>query len=88
MNLRILLARRISKRLEREARVYRRALRDHLRQETGRIRKLEIHSRGLRLYAAWSASASNVIQTHAEDWNQVALPQAFPEIDVKTPVAA
>jgi hypothetical protein len=55
MNLRILLARRISKRLARAARVYRRALSDHLRQETSRIRKLEIRSRGLRLYAAWSA---------------------------------
>ena len=62
MNFRILLARRISKRLAHEARVHRRALRDHLRQETSRIRKLEIRSRGLRLYAAWSASASNVIQ--------------------------
>jgi hypothetical protein len=62
MNLRILLARRISKRLECEARVHYRALRDHLRQETSRIHRLEIRSRGLRLYAAWSASASNVIQ--------------------------
>jgi hypothetical protein len=75
MNLRILLARRISKRLAREARVYRRALRDHLRQETSRIRKLEIRSRGLRLYAAWSAITSNVIQTHAEDWHKAALPR-------------
>jgi hypothetical protein len=62
MNLRILLARRISKRLECEARVHHRALRDHLRQETSRIHRLEIRSRGLRLYAAWSASASKVIQ--------------------------
>jgi hypothetical protein len=88
MNVRILLARRISKCLAHEARVYRRALRDHLRQETSRIRKLEIRSRGLRLYAAWSATTSNVIQTHAEDWHKAALPQAFPEIDVNTPVAA
>jgi hypothetical protein len=29
-------------------------LRDHLRLETERIRRLEIRSRGLRLYAAWS----------------------------------
>jgi hypothetical protein len=53
MNLRILLARRISKRLEREARLYRRALRDYRRHEIRRIRKLEIRSRGLRLYVAW-----------------------------------
>jgi hypothetical protein len=88
MNFRTLLARHISKRLAHEARVHRRALRDHLRQETSRIRKLEIRSRGLRLYAAWSTSASNVIQTHAEDWQKDTLPHAFPEIDVKTSAAA
>ena len=88
MNLKIFLARRISKRLECEARVHRRALRDHLRQETSRIRRLEIRSRGLRLYAAWSARASKVIRTPAEDWHQGTLPQAFPEIGVETPVAA
>ena len=88
MNLRILLARQISNRLAREARRYRRALRDHLRQETSRIRKLEIRSRGLRLYAAWSANASNVIQIHAEDWHEAALPQAAREIDLKTISAA
>jgi hypothetical protein len=37
----------MSKRLAAEARAYRRALRDHLRKETGLIRKLEIRSRGL-----------------------------------------
>ena len=88
MNLKILLARRISKRLEREARNYRRALRDHLRQETSRIRKLEIRSRAFRLYAAWAAKRSNVIQTHAEDWHQAALSQVSPEIGAKTPAAA
>jgi hypothetical protein len=88
MNLRILLARRISKRLEREARVYRRDLRDHLRVETGRIRRLEIRARGLRLYAAWSTGASNIIQTRAEDWFRDALPLASAETDVKTPAAA
>jgi hypothetical protein len=84
MNLRVLLARRVSNRLARETRRHRRALRDHLRQETSRIRKLEIRSRGLRLYAAWSANASNVIQTRAGDWHEVALPQATREIDLKT----
>ena len=68
MKLRILLVCRISKRLAREARSYRRDLRDHLRSETARIRKLEIRSRGLRLYAAWASGVSNVIQTRPEDW--------------------
>ena len=68
MKLRIFLARRISKRLAREARSYRRALRDQLRKESAEIRKLEIRSRGLRLYAAWASGVSNVIQTHPEDW--------------------
>jgi hypothetical protein len=80
MNFKILLARRISKHLERKARQYRRTLRDHLRQETSRIRKLEIRARAFRLYAAWAAKRSNVIQTQAEDWHQAAaLPQAAPE---------
>jgi hypothetical protein len=61
-----LLACRISKRLAREARSYRRALRDHLRKETAQIRQLEIRSRGLRLYAAWASGGSNVIQTRPE----------------------
>ena len=76
MKLRILLASRISKRLAREARSYRRALRDHLRDETAQIRRLEIRSRRLRLYAAWALGGSNVIQTRAEDWYQVAPTQA------------
>jgi hypothetical protein len=85
MNLKIFLARRISKRLTHEARVHRRALRDHLRQETPRIRKLEFRSRGLRLYAAWVAKGTlNVIPAHAEGWRQTALPQAAREIDSKT----
>ena len=88
MKLKIFFAHWISKRLAGEARVHRRALRDHLRQETSRIRKLEIRSRGLRLYAAWSANASNVIQIHAEDWHEAALPQATREIDLKTISAA
>jgi hypothetical protein len=76
MKLRILLASRISKRLARAARSYRRDLRDHLRNETARIRKLEIRSRGLRLYAAWASGVSNAIQTRAENWYQVAPTQA------------
>ena len=89
MKLKFFLARWISKRLDQEARVHRRALRDHLRQETLRIRKLEIRSRALRLYAAWAAKGTmNVIRTHADDWRQTALPQAAGEIDAKTPAAA
>jgi hypothetical protein len=49
MKLRILLACRTSKRLAREARSSRRALRDHLRKEFALIRELEIRARGLRL---------------------------------------
>ena len=78
----------MSDRLASEARRYRRALRDHLRHETSRIRKLEIRSRGLRLYAAWSANASNVIQIHAEDWHEVVVPQAARENDLQTISAA
>ena len=88
MKLRILVARLISKRLEREARVYRRALRDHLRLETGRVRRLEKRSRGLRLYAAWSVRASNIIQSRAQDWYQTALPHSTAEFHIKTPAAA
>ena len=65
-----------------------RILRDHLRLETGRIRELEIRSRGLRLYAAWSLGASTIIQTRAEDWYQAALPQPAEVIDAKIPAAA
>jgi hypothetical protein len=87
MKLKILLAFRISKRLTREARFYRRALRDHLRKETARIRKLEIRSRGLRLYAAWAPGVSNVIQTRAENWHQATLAKAAREINPRTPAA-
>jgi hypothetical protein len=85
MKIRILLACRISKRLAREARSYRRALRDHLRKETAQIRKLEIRSRGLRLYAAWASGVSNVIQTRAEDWYQGTLAKAAGDINSRTP---
>jgi hypothetical protein len=85
MKLRILLACRISKRLAREARSYRRALRDHLRKETAQIRKLEIRSRGLRLYAAWASGVSNVIQTRAEDWYQGTPAKAAGDINSRTP---
>ena len=76
MTLTILLAFQTSNRLTREARFYRRALRDHLRQETTRLRDLEIRSRGLRLYTAWASGASHVIQTPTEKWYQATLAKA------------
>jgi hypothetical protein len=87
MKLKILLAFRISKRLTREARSYRRALRDHLREETARIRNLETRARGLRLYAAWASGVSNVIQTRAENWYQGAPAQAAGDINSGTRAA-
>ena len=76
MKLRILLACRMSKRLAAEARAYRRALRDHLRKEAELIRELEIRSRGLRLYAAWASSVSNVLPDRPQNWPQATLPEA------------
>jgi hypothetical protein len=87
MKLKILLACRISKRLTREARSYRRALRDHLREENARIRNLETRARGLRLYAAWASGVSNVIQTRAENWYQATIAKAAGEISPRTPAA-
>ena len=68
MKLRIFLACRISRRLGREARPSRRALRDDLRKELALIRELEIRARGLRLYAAWASGGPNRIQIRPEDW--------------------
>ena len=75
MKLRIFIARQMSKRLAGEARSYRRALRDYLRKETGLIRKLEIRSRGLRLYAAWASGVSNVSPARHETWPEGPLPE-------------
>ena len=84
MKLRILLASRTSKRLAREARSSRRALRDHLRKEFALIRQLEIRARGLRLYAAWASRGTNVIQTRPEDWPEATLADAL-EVSIKEP---
>ena len=80
MNLRILVARRISKRLEREARgVSSRFARPSTPRNFGEFAGSKSAREALRLYAAWAAKRSNVIQTRAEDWYQAAaLPQASP----------
>jgi len=89
MKLKIFLARLIHKRLEHEARAHRRALRDHLRHETSRIRQLEIRSRALRLYAAWAAKEdSRFIDRHGQNWPKTGLPHASPQIEPKTPAIA
>jgi hypothetical protein len=89
IKLKILLALVTHRRLERAARAHRRTLRDHLRRETSRIRKLETRSRGLRLYSAWAASeTSKMIRQPAEAWDQASLLRSVGEIRPKTPVAA
>jgi hypothetical protein len=85
MKLKLLLASRMSTRLTREARFYRRALRDQLGKETARIRALEIRSRGLRLSAAWARGASNVIQPRAENWFQAMLADTPAKMSPRTP---
>lgn len=54
MNLKSLFSASKARYLEAQARLARRALRDHRRHEETMIRNLEIRARGLRLYAAWS----------------------------------
>jgi hypothetical protein len=54
MKIKVALAHWIFLRIRERTRIDRRALRDYSRQELGRIRREEIRSRGLRLYAAWS----------------------------------
>lgn len=54
MKLKSLFSRLAVSRLDHQARLARRALRDHQRREALRIRDLEIRARGLRLYVAWS----------------------------------
>jgi hypothetical protein len=74
MNLKILLARQISKRLEREARFHRRILRDHQRREWARIRNLEVRSRGLRLYAAWKSRTVTSLEPKLRNGAKALLP--------------
>jgi hypothetical protein len=53
--------------MESDARRQRRVLRDYRRLEYGRIRELEIRSRGHRLDAAWSYPSVTNIAT--SDWD-------------------
>jgi hypothetical protein len=52
--VKVLIARWLASRVETRARRLRRALRDHQRAESRRIRATDRRARGLRLYAAWS----------------------------------
>jgi hypothetical protein len=73
MNLKSLLSRLAVSRLDRQARVARRALRDHQRSELTRIRDLEIRARGLRLYVAWSRRPAS-LQPRLEVWQPLGTP--------------
>jgi len=53
MKLKTILSRHAASRLEHQARILRRALRDHHRRELMTINAIEKRARGLRLYAAW-----------------------------------
>jgi hypothetical protein len=54
MNIKVAIAGWLSLRIQEQTRIERRAFRDYSRQELARMRRAEIRSRGLRLYAAWS----------------------------------
>ena len=54
MKLKLLIAGWIVSRLEKRARLERRACRDYQRQEWKKIHRVEQRSRGLRIYIGWS----------------------------------
>jgi hypothetical protein len=69
MKIKVAIARWLSLRIQEQTRLERRTLRDYSRQELGRIRRAEIRSRGLRLYAAWSGrSISKFTRPVASEW--------------------
>jgi hypothetical protein len=69
MKIKVAIARWLSLRIQEQTRIERRALRDYSRQELGRLRRAEIRSRGLRLYAAWSRrSVSRFMSPVASEW--------------------
>jgi hypothetical protein len=69
MNIKVAIARWLSLRIQEQSRLERRAFRDYSRQELGRLRRREIRSRGLRLYAAWSGrSVSKFSSPVAAEW--------------------
>ena len=85
MSLRILLARRISKRLECEARVHRRAF---PRQETSPNPQARNPLTRLAPLCGVVGECLERHLGHAEHWHQAALPQGFPEIETETPATA
>ena len=72
MKLTLLLAAWEAARLEKRARLERRALRDHSRVELERIYRAERRSRGLRLFIGWSRPhEADVRPARHEDWRHV-----------------
>jgi hypothetical protein len=61
MKLKTILSRHAASRLEHQARILRRALRDHHRRELTTITAIEKRARGLRLYVAWQHKAPTAI---------------------------
>jgi hypothetical protein len=69
MNIKLAIAHWLSLRIQEQTRIERRALRDYSRHELGRIRRAEIRSRGLRLYAAWSRrKTAKVTHSVVSEW--------------------
>jgi len=69
MKIKMAIAHWLSVRIQEQTRIERRALRDYSRQELGRIRRAEIRSRGLRLYAAWSRrGVSKLTRPVVSEW--------------------
>jgi hypothetical protein len=69
MKIKVAIAHWLSLRIQEQTRLERRALRDYSRQELGRLRRKEIRSRGLRLYAAWSGRRVSKFTPHvAAEW--------------------
>jgi hypothetical protein len=61
LKLRVFLARWLAARAEKRTRHFRRALRDHQRAESQRIRSVARRARGLRLYASWACKDNETI---------------------------
>jgi hypothetical protein len=59
--VKVLMARWLARRMETRTRRLRRALRDHQRAESSRIRAADRRARGLRLYASWSCDEKHAM---------------------------